>query len=129
MVLIISSIIAVTGIAGSLYSIYFPDVFLDRTNVYSGFARTTGALIRPPYCALLASGLTIFTGVLLRILKQKFESSINDNKMHIEMVNEKVQFYLAIAFPIILLWLIVPSIGIIAILIYILYLYFMKVEL
>lgn len=41
-ILVIGSIIAVTGIAGSLYAIYYPDVYLDRTRVYSGYARTTG---------------------------------------------------------------------------------------
>lgn len=128
-ILVIGSIIAVTGIAGSLYAIYYPDVYLDRTRVYSGYARTTGALIRPAYCALLASGSTLFTGVLLRILKRKLGPVINENRIHMEKAREKVHFYLAVALPMLMLWLIVPSIGIIAFFIYIFYLNFIKAEL
>jgi hypothetical protein len=128
-ILIMGSIIVLTGIAGSLYSIFFPDVHLDRTSVYSGYARSIGALLRPPYSALLATGLTLFTGLLLRILKQQIELSINENKMHIKRINEKVRFYVIIFMPILLLWLIAPSIGIIGILIYTVYLYFKKINL
>jgi hypothetical protein len=128
-ILIISSIIAITGIAGSLYSVYYPDAYLDRTRDYSGYARTIGALLRPAYCALLASGLTFFTGVLLRILQRKLGSAMNENGMRVEKIREKVHLYLVISFPMLTLWLMSPKIGIILISIYMSYLYFMKAEL